>query len=555
MSYVHTKSILLATIIAVATACADNTCTSAAKDSLQTDDTSPAPDMVGHDVLPAALEFPPEFRFGASTAAHQVEGGQKNSWTLWETLDYSKQFVAEPSGKATDHYNRYVEDLDLVQWMGLDVYRLSIEWSRIEPEKGVYNDDEVEHYKAVFEAMKKRGIRPSVTLHHFTEPQWFTDLTKLSQPVNDSFCPSGPSDTDFCFWSNPDAPEVFAAFCGLAAQEYGQYVDEWMTFNELSGYWIQSTVMGDFPPGLTAPTMDEVNQLALPVLKGLLASHAACYKAIHENDTVDADGDGVNARVGLTTGTGAVYPADKDNPDDVAAAQQGKSLATFLVFDAVNDGKLDADFDGMPEEEHPEWADTLDLLGLQYYASTVIVGMQVHPLLLGAPCTNVEDEILMALQILAGCPPPPTPDFPMGDEPPEQVWGRQHDPQGLLQVLGDLHERYPQLPIVITENGYANHDVKRAGSLVRHLDACHQALEAGIPLEGYYHWSLLDNFEWGHGFAVRFGLVRVDYDTLKRTPTIAAEVYREITGARGLTAGLLQAYGGSGVLPVEGEHF
>lgn len=547
--------ILLVSAVILTIGCTDNDCavdndsgTSPVSDVVEIAETV---DLAPEDVQLVALEFPPEFRFGASTSAHQVEGGQKNNWTLWETLEYSSGFVADSSGDASDQYNRFEEDMDLVQWMGLDVYRFSIEWSRIEPERGVYDQDEIAHYLEVLKAMEQRGIKPSVTLHHFTEPRWFTDLSKLSQPVNDSFCPDGPSDTDFCFWSNPDAPAVFGEFCGLMAKEYGAYVDEWMTFNELSGYWIQSTIMGDFPPGLTASTQDEIDQVALPVLKGLLGAHAACYKAIHENDKTDADGDGQAARVGLTTGTGAVYPADKNNPDDVAAAAQGKSLATFLVFDAVIDGMLDADFDGTPEEAHDDWKGTMDIIGLQYYASTVVVGLQIHPLLLGVPCTNVEDEVLMALQIAAGCPPPPTPDFPMGPEPPGETWGRQHDPDGLLQVLGDLNDRFGDMPIVITEHGYADNDYKRAGALVRHLERCHEAIESGIPLEGYYHWSLLDNFEWGHGFAIRFGLFHVDYETQKRTPTVAAEVYKQIAEPRGISEEILEQWGGSGALPAE----
>ncbi len=522
--------------------------------SSATSDAAPVAEVVQPDIAveieqPPALGFPPAFRFGAACAAHQVEGGQTNSWTWWETLPQFEGHTVEPSGLAVDHYNRFEKDLDLAQSMGLDTFRFSIEWSRIEPVRGQYDEAEIAHYKAVFEALKARGITPSVTLHHFTEPQWFSDLTKLSEPFNDSFCADGPSDTDFCFWTNPEAPAVFAAFCGKMAAEFGEYTDEWMTINELTGYWLGVAVSGEFPPGLTANTAEEMDEVALPVLRSLLEAHAACYHAIHDSDAVDADGDGAAARVGFTTGTGMARPADPGNDKDVEAARQAESLATYLAFDAAITGMLDADFDTVPEEHHPEWENTVDLLGLQYYASTVVVGVQVHPALWGVPCTNIDDEVLLQVQVAAGCPPPPTLDFPLGDEVPPEVFGRQHDPEGLLEVLKLLDQRYPGLPIVITEHGFADYDNKRAGSIVRHLEACHEAVEQGIPLEGYYHWSLLDNFEWGRGFAVRFGLFSVDYDNdFARSPTVAAEVYGQIAVAGGITQELLDRWGGNGPL-------
>lgn len=498
----------------------------------------------------AKMEFPLGFRFGAACSAHQVEGNLHNNWTQWESLPQFAGHTVEPSGIAVDHYGRFVEDLDLAAGIGLDTFRFSIEWSRIEPQRGEYDEEELAHYDAVFQALEERGMTSSVTLHHFTEPAWFTDLSKLSVPVNDSFCQDGPSDTDFCFWSNPDAPAVFADFCGLVAQRYGKYTDEWMTINELTGYWLSAAVTGDFPPGLTSSTLEEAQAVGLPVLRGMLQAHADCYRAIHEHDTVDADGDGIAARVGLTTGTGMARPADPDNAKDVAAAHQAESLATYMAFDAVATGMLDADFDAVPEEHHLDWEGTLDILGLQYYASTMVVGVQVHPLLLGVPCTNVDDETLIAIQLAAGCPPPPTMDFPLGPEEPYKVYGRQHDPEGLLEVLELLDKRYPGIPIVITEHGFANYEHKRAAALVRHLAVCHQAVEQGIPLEGYYHWAILDNFEWGFGFAIRFGLFTVDYDNdLARTPTVAADVYKQITEVHGLSAEVLDQWGGSGPLP------
>ena len=158
----------------------------------------------------------------------------------------------------------------------------------------------------------------------------------------------------------------------------------------------------------------------------------------------------------------------------------------------------------------------------------------------------------MKLAKLAGCPEPPTGDFPLGLEADPVVYGRQHDPEGLTELLDLIAARYPGLPVVVTEHGFAGDEVKRAGAIVRHLRAAHQAVAKGVPLEGYYHWSLLDNFEWGRGFAVRFGLFSVDYENdLRRSPTVASEVYGEIARRRGLTEDLLDLWDGSGALPTQ----
>jgi beta-glucosidase len=498
--------------------------------------------------------FPAGFRFGAATSAHQVEGNQNNTWTDWENLPQFEGKTAEPSGAACEHYERYEEDLDLVAEMGLDVYRMSIEWSRIEPQRGEIDQAEIAHYRAVFEAMRARGIQPSVTLHHFTEPVWFGGLANATEPFNDSFCVDGPTDEDFCWWYNHESVTVFAEFCALMAREFGDEVDEWWTINEPTGIWTSGMIGGDFPPGLSEPvpggTLEDLEKRALPVLRNMLSAHAACYAAIHAEDSADADGDGKPARVGLTIGTGRARPADPENPKDVRAAEQAEWVAALMVFDAVSRGEFDSDFDMVPDESQPSWKDTLDLIGLQYYASSVVIGgLQVSEMLWGSPCINLDNELVMQLAVSKGCPPPPTDDFPMGDEPNAVVYGKQHDPQGLVELMGTLDERFPGIPVVITENGFSNNDEKRAYSIVRHLEACYEAIALGYPLEGYYHWSLLDNFEWGHGYAVRFGLYHVDRDTQARTPSAAAHVYRDIATKRGFSAQITDLFGGAGALP------
>ena len=515
-------------------------------------DAGPSDDSDDGSASGLALPFPDGFRFGASTAAHQVEGGLHNTWTEWERLPQFEELTDERSGPGVAHADRYEEDLDHVADMGLDVFRLSIEWSRIEPEQGSWSDDGIAHYDAVFDAMEERGVRPSVTLHHFTEPAWFLNLEELLPPFDANFCVGGPSDDDFCGWSNPAAPAAFGAYCGKVAEAFGDRVDEWMTINEPIGYWLGGHLAGDFPPGLKAADLADAQDVALPALRHLLAGHVACYEAIHANDTVDADGDGEAARVGLTMGAGALQPARPEEADDVAATEQAEFLANYLAFDAVIDGLLDADLDGVPEEEHPEWAGTVDLIGVQYYAGGYVVGVSVHPLLLGTPCIGTGAPGASELAVQLGCPGPPEhAEYPF-DDGDGVIVGRLHMPTGLRAVVEGYHARYGGIPQVVTEHGFANDSSRRAGSLVRHLAVAHEIVEAGLPLEGYYHWSLLDNFEWGSGYDVRFGLIGVDRaDDMRRVPGVAADVYKEIATARGISQDLLELWGGDGPLPTD----
>ncbi len=501
---------------------------------------------VSPEVEPPARALPEGFRLGVATSAHQIEGGQDNTWTAWEALKLGTETVVELSGVAVDHWSRYEEDYDLAASFGVDVWRLSAEWSRVEPEEGSWDEAAIAHYSAMLDGLRDRGLEPSMTLHHFTEPTWFVGL-----PGSWGCDPA----TAACGWQDPESVQRFAGFCALAAERWGDRVDEWWTFNELQGFWLGGFVFGDFPPGLGAGTDAEMADHAMPVLRHLLAAHAACYDAIHAADLVDADSDGASARVGFTIGTGNAYPADPDSEADVAAVERGLYLATWHALDALVGGQLDADLNATPEEAHPEWADRVDLIGLQYYASVWLVGVELslHPLLgASAPCVPLDEELLDQLLIEAGCPPSPGDDHPFDDVSDPQLPGRYHDPAGLPEVIAGLAGRYPGLPVVITEHGYANHDVKRAGSLVRHLEASLDATDAGLPLEGYYHWSALDNFEWGRGYDVRFGLVRVEreQDHL-RVPTVAAEVLSEIGAARGLTQAHLDAWGGAGPLRTE----
>jgi beta-glucosidase len=297
---------------------------------------------------PIVYAFPEGFRWGAAGAAHQIEGGNtNNNWYQFETLPEFAGKTVEPSGAGVDGYARYESDADLLVDLGADVYRLSIEWSRVEPERDVWDEAEWAHYLAVIEALRARGVEPMITLHHFTDPIWTYDLRDLE-------CASGPTDTNMCGWTNPEVPAEFAEFAAEAARRFGHLVDEWTTFNEPGGYLLSGYLGGAFPPGEMNLSREDVGARILPVAAGMLDANAAAYASVKAADVIDADGDGIIARVGFTNSIQWILPADPDDPADVAAADRVRGLYGYLFPDAMINGLFDRDLDGVPEEEHPK---------------------------------------------------------------------------------------------------------------------------------------------------------------------------------------------------------
>ncbi len=501
-----------------------------------------------------ALRLPRRFVLGAATAAQQVEGGLTNTdWYQFTTLPELAGKTAEPAGAAANSYELFDTDHRLVEEMGLDAYRFSIDWSRVMPRKGVLDESEIAHYHSVLASVRAHGLAPYVTLHHFTNPIWVYDLTNLD-------CAGGPTDANLCGWSNPEVAKQFGAFCSRMASEFGGDVDWWATFNEPNVYFLSGYTGASFPPGLFAPLPSDIRDSFSNVLDQYLSAHAQCYDAIRANDAVDADADGEAARIGLTIATTAYEPVDPTNPKHAAAAA-ASGAPDYSFVNGVVAGGLDRDLDGVIDADRPAYAHRLDWLGLQYYREA-----KVLPLLGAYPLSSVpcQDEIAtfvgalgpLVLDLL-GCPRAPYPDFPIPNYtgPGPYHWGGVHAPEALFDVTKLWAERFPNMPLLITENGYGVREADfaiggslRAQSLVRHLVVVREILDAGVDLRGYFHWSLIDNFEWAQGFAIRFGLYTLDRDTFARTPTEAVDVMSEIAHTRRISRELLDTYGGTGAL-------
>jgi beta-glucosidase len=443
--------------------------------------------------------FPPGFLWGVATSAFQVEGASTadgRGESIWDRFASAPGAIEDGSdGSVTcDHYRRWPEDVALMRSMGLNAYRFSIAWPRVQPlGKGAPNPAGLDFYDRLVDALLEAGIAPMATLHHWDLPQALQDRGG---------------------WGSRDTAAAFVDYTHAVSMRLGDRVRQWVTHNEP---WCMASLgheLGVHAPGLRDPA------LSLRVAHHLLLSHGWAVPALHRNAP--------RAEVGIVLIASEVEPLTQSEVDRDAAREFDGSFNRWYL-DPVFRGKYPADAiedrvrrGHLPAGELPfvEPGDLraisvpLDFLGLNYYSRTVVSGM---------PGPGGE----AAPRAVAMAPREALTD--MGWE----VW-----PQGLEDILVRIHRDYRPPRIYVTENGAAFadgpngdghvHDVRRREYLAGHLRALERAIAAGVPVAGYYHWSLLDNFEWGHGLTKRFGLVHVDHATQRRTLKDSAQYYRAV---------------------------
>ncbi len=396
--------------------------------------------------MPRTLTFPDGFLWGAATSSHQVEGGQTNDWSEWEKKGQVND--GSVSGAASGHYGRFEEDFDLARALGHTAHRFSIEWSRIEPAEGSWNEHEIEHYRAVVRALKERGMEPYVTLWHFTNPLWFSG--------------SGG-------WERQDAPDLFARYAARMVAALPE-VTHWITINEANVYALLAYLIGYWPPEVANP------RRAYRVFQRLVDAHGSAYRAMK-----------------------------RANPDlDVGSAH------SMIAFDPAHAGRV---LDRWATRTANAWyndrwlrltADASDFFGINHYTRQDVT--------FRSPRQPVHAEFT-------------------GE--PKSDYGWQLYPEGMYRVLA--HASRYRRPIVITENGIADaRDRLRERYIREYLAQVHRAIGDGADVRGYFHWSLLDNFEWREGFSKRFGLVAVDTKTLTRTVRPSARYYAGICSSNTL---------------------
>ncbi|TKC98993.1 glycoside hydrolase family 1 protein [Polyangium fumosum] len=451
-----------------------------------TRDPHPPPCVLGAEDALSSLRsaLPAGFLLGTATASHQIEGGLDNDWTDWERGAFSggaphiKDHTV--SGAACDSWNRIDEDIKLLRQLGANAYRFSVEWSRLEPTEGAWNEEAADRYLAWALALRAAGIEPMVTLHHFTLPRWVATQGG---------------------WMNERTIDLLAAFSRRVAKKLGSAVDLWCTINEPNVLATLSYVKGIFPPGLSD------QRIAVRVMARMLKAHARMTEAIRETDTTDADGDGHATRVGIAHHVRIFQPATR-SPLDRLIAGFTDQFFNEAIASASFTGRIELCIPGIIEidEAVPGLLGSYDYMGINYYGRDHVRA-------------DLRDPSLSKQYVPA--------DRPVND------LGWDIYPEGLYQVL----KRYGSLglPVFVTENGIADKDGNVRPSFLRsHFEALVRAAREGIDVRGYFHWSLLDNFEWAEGYEPRFGLFRVDFESpeKRRTPTPAVETFQDI--ARGL---------------------
>lgn len=425
------------------------------------------------------LSFPSTFRWGAAVAAHQVEGNNTNNdWWFWEQQP-GRIAENQRSGLACDWWEHAEADFDRAAAMGLNALRLSVEWSRIEPRPGEFDAAALARYKAMLQGLRQRGIEPMVTLHHFSNPLW------LAQRGG---------------WENVETVDLFARFAGRVVQALGDLCDLWCTVNEVNVYGYTGYSEGAFPPGKNDVL------LAFRVIRHMLLGHAAAYRAIHAAQPA--------ARVGLAHNMRPMEPARPRSLLDRLAAWLPSRTFNDLLLVALTEGRwgLPLGLGAVPELRH-----TLDWFGLNYYCRSHV-----------------------AFDLSQG----------------QSLFARQfNDPAGEL-LAGDYGEYYPpgmfhflqrlaalRVPLYMTENGCPGpDDGQRARYLMEHLYQVGRAMRSGCPVQGYYYWTLVDNFEWARGWTLPFGLIAMDPATQERTLRTSGRLYAEIIRAGGITAEIVRRY-------------
>lgn len=411
--------------------------------------------------------FPKDFLWGGSTAAHQVEGGTHNQWSVWElanavelsknatransplatelhTLPIWKEIkneVTDPenyvSGRGVDHYRRYKEDFDILASLNFNSFRFGVEWSRIEPEEGVWNEAAIKHYQDYIAELRKRNIEPFLNIWHWTNPVWFEEKGAFTKRANLKY---------------------FERFVKKVSETLCVNVNYVLTINEANSYMSFGYILGTWPP-------QQKNIVkGLTVYYNLMLAHKRAYKILKA--------DHPDMMVGIAHQASYSVPTNPRNPIEKLGAWGSNYFWQNWFYNRCRNHQ--------------------DFIGMNYYFTNYIKGFGIK-----------------------------NPTEPMND------LGWYMEPRSLVGLLKYTAKKYKK-PIIITENGVADrHDQYRQWWIEETIAAMQEALDDGVDLRGYMHWSLLDNFEWAEGWWPKFGLVAVNRTTMKRTVRPSARRFAE----------------------------
>jgi len=414
-----------------------------------------------------------DFIYGAATSAYQIEGAWDEDGkmpSIWDEISHGNGRTKVRNGHtgdiACDHYHRWKEDIKLMKELGIDAYRFSISWSRIMPPSPMeINWKGVEFYKQLVYELKKNDIEPFVTLYHWDLPKWLDDIGG---------------------WGNPDIIKHFKGYACMMFEALSD-VKYWITFNEpavfVNNFWGHSNYS--------------------EAVRNVLLAHGEVVKKFRQ--------DKMKGKIGISLNLIPVIPHDKESKKDQLAAENLSKTHNGIWLDPIYKGRFPENINKLigfdekrlvfSKKEKKIVSEPIDFLGINYYTASVIEydKNRAPSYAKGIPCIKKKDEMDTAIV-----------------------------PHGIYRICEDVAENYGNPDIYITENGCAFtdglthdnevHDYRRIEYIKNHLKWCKTAVETGVNLKGYFHWSLMDNFEWAFGYTKRFGLIYIHYPTLERIP-------------------------------------
>jgi len=431
--------------------------------------------------------FGPGFKFGVATSAYQIEGATKEDGrgpSIWDKFCQIDGAIKHGhcGDVACDHYHRMQDDVALMRWLGVDTYRFSVAWPRIVPTgRGAVCAAGLDFYERLVDQLLKCGIEPCVTLYHWDLPHALAGG-----------------------WLARDTALAFAEYAAAVARRLGDRVGLWLTHNEP---WCQAFL--GYEMGIFAPGHKSLKD-ALLCAHHLLVSHGLSVQALRSI---------VKAPIGIAPNFMPTYPASEAEEDVAAAKRWDGYFNRWFLEPALGLGyprdMVELFASAMPAASDQDMrliAQPIDVLGVNYYERLVVAD-------------NPAGGVLRIKSVTEGNHP--------------RTMDREIYPQGLLDTLRRLHQKYRIPRLVITENGAAFpdevaadgkvHDTARIEFLQSHFEKVIEARAEGIPVDTYHVWSLLDNFEWNQGYSVRYGLVHVDFESQRRIPKDSAEFYRSLT--------------------------
>jgi len=428
----------------------------------------------------AIFNFPDKFLWGSATSAYQNEGNNHNTnWSEWENIP-GKIINDEKSGSACDWWSgKWKDDFNRAESTFQNAHRLSIEWSRIQPDENRWDESAIDNYRQMIIGLVDRGIKPLITLHHFTDPIWFGELGG---------------------WENPKAISYFAKYVEKVIINLQEYCSFWITFNEPNILVTLGYIEGIFPPG------KKDLKSAFIVIENLIKSHSKAYEVLHQIQN--------KAQVGIAINYRHFSPSKNWNPFDIFISKIISQNFNNSFNQAISTGNLNFAF---KKRVIREAKNCQDFIGINYYSSDLL-----------------KFNILNYKKLFFET------SFPINSEISENKF-IANVPSGISAAIS--WARKYEKPIYITENGIEDsQDTLRPGYIIEHLKKVWKATNYLIPIKGYFYWTLVDNFEWERGWTQRFGLWGLDKTTQIRIRRKSADLYSEICRTNSISSDLIQEF-------------